>query len=224
MAEYIKMKDVLHILDLVITDDSIKRTGKAIRKRLKELPTVEVKRGQWEKKPSRLGSSVGASIATNRPQLLRAIDTALSLGGGFAVIEEYLEGARELECAFFELKGKQYFTNIGEIRCKNGFYDYDNKYSSESQASLFTKSDIPDNISDRIHEYSSKLVSSIGCRDLSRVDFFLSKDGKLYFNEINTMPGLTAVSMFPRLVRDFGFSLSELFIGFIDSALERSLW
>lgn len=57
MPEYIKLKDVLHILDLVMTDDAIKHTGKAIRKRLKELPTIEVKRGQWEKKPSRLGSS-----------------------------------------------------------------------------------------------------------------------------------------------------------------------
>lgn len=54
--EYIKLKDALHIIDLVITDDAIKHTGKAIRKRLKELPTVEVKCGQWEKKPSRLGS------------------------------------------------------------------------------------------------------------------------------------------------------------------------
>lgn len=57
MDEYIKLKDILHILDLVMTDDAIKHTGKAIRKRLKELPTIEVKRGQWVKKPSRFGSS-----------------------------------------------------------------------------------------------------------------------------------------------------------------------
>ena len=172
-------------------------------------------------KPTRLGSSVGASVAHNRKELTASLRSALSLGAGYTVIEEYVCCARELECAFFEHKSKQYFTNIGEIRCKDGFYDYENKYSQISHAEIYTVADIPKEMADRIREYSARIVNSLGCRDLSRIDFFLSQDGRLYFNEINTMPGLTSTSMFPRLAADIGFPLSELFAGFTRAALRR---
>ncbi len=161
-------------------------------------------------KPTRLGSSVGAETASCREELLSALEKARALGSGFAIVEEFIGGARELECAFFELDGKQYFTNIGEIGCEHGFYDYDNKYSDRTCAKITSSASIPEELAERIKDYSRKIVSALGCRDLARIDFFLSKSGELYFNEINTMPGMTGVSMFPRLLADYGIPPNEL--------------
>ena len=163
-------------------------------------------------KPTNLGSSLGASVARNERELENALECAFSLSD-CVLAESFIEGVRELECAYFEHKGKQYFTNIGEIHHGGSFYGYDEKYSSrQTEIAL---ADIDAELSERIREYSRALVCALGIRQLSRIDFFLSSDGKLYFNEINTMPGLTAASMFPFLVRDTGFSVGEIFLGLL---------
>ena len=163
-------------------------------------------------KPTNLGSSLGASVARNECELADALERAFSLSD-CVLAESFIEGVRELECAYFEHKGKQYFTNIGEIHHGGSFYGYDEKYSSRQ--TKIALADIDAELSERIREYSRALVCALGIRQLSRIDFFLSSDGKLYFNEINTMPGLTAASMFPFLVRDTGFSVGEIFLGLL---------
>ena len=165
-------------------------------------------------KPTDLGSSLGASVARNECELADALECALSLSD-CVLVERFIEGVRELECAYFEYKGKQYFTNIGEIHHGGSFYGYDEKYSSRQ--TKIALADIDTELSERIHEYSRALVDTLGISQLSRIDFFLSSDGELYFNEINTMPGLTAASMLPFLIRDSGLSVGEVFGDFLFS-------
>ncbi len=163
-------------------------------------------------KPTDLGSSLGASVARNECELADALERAFSLSD-CVLVERFIEGVRELECAYFEHKSKQYFTNIGEIHHGGSFYGYDEKYSSaQTKVAL---ADIDTELSERIREYSRALVDTLGISQLSRIDFFLSSDGELYFNEINTMPGLTAASMLPFLIRDSGLSVGEVFGDFL---------
>ena len=165
-------------------------------------------------KPTDLGSSLGASCAECDEELAGALKAALSLSR-CALAEKFVKGARELECAFFEHKGKQYFTNVGEIRHSGRFYGYGEKYES-SATELALPTDLSRSVTERIRSAAEHLVTRLGCRHLSRLDFFLGEDGELYFNEINTMPGLTSASMFPYLARTEGFSLRELFSDFIE--------
>lgn len=172
-------------------------------------------------KPTSLGSSVGASVALSDEGFDSSYDLAASLGDGRVLIEEYAEIERELECAYFSAKSKELFTNIGEISYNTEFYDYDTKYSSDSAARIKTSTDISEEIKSRILEYSKKLVSFFELRDLSRIDFFLTKDGRLLFNEINTMPGFTKGSLYPRLLSEAGINSKELISALIESALQR---
>ena len=161
-------------------------------------------------KPARLGSSVGAGIARSRPQLMRVYKSASELGGGRVIAERYVEGARELECAYFSVNGKVLFTNPGEIISSGGFYDYGAKYTEESSAKVSTDCHADDEVKELIRSYAQKLCRVLGCVGVSRVDFFLDRDGKIYFNEINTMPGMTDTSLYPRLLSAYGISVSEM--------------
>ena len=182
-------------------------------------------------KPTRLGSSVGAGVARNRRELYYALRKALSLGSR-AVIEEYIDIEKELECAYFAVKGKKLFTGLGEIRA-DGFYDYAKKYGepyapcperqthSPSHTTVTEFSNASAEVVGLVREYAARLVRALSLRDLSRIDFFLAKDGRLYFNEINTMPGFTESSLYARLVARSGISGEELVCSLIDSAIER---
>lgn len=189
-------------------------------------------------KPTRLGSSFGASVAGNRDELLSALDKSLSLSPR-AIIEEYIDIEKELECAYFAAKGKELFTNLGEIRAC-GFYDYEKKYgeirNEENEASpqkfethnecapeVRDFSDVGEEIESTAREYAKWLVRMLSLRDLSRIDFFLSKDGRLYFNEINTMPGFTKTSLYLRLVERCGAPQEEIIFSLIDCAIERGV-
>ena len=165
-------------------------------------------------KPTSLGSSLGAAYAESDAELKAALTVALSLSR-CVLAESFIKGARELECAFFEHKGKRYFTKVGEIRHNGRFYGYGEKYSS-SETELILPS-LSRDIEERVRRASEHFTERVGCRHLSRIDFFLGGDGELYFNEINTMPGLTSASMFPFLVKSCGFSLGEIFADFIES-------
>lgn len=176
-------------------------------------------------KPTRLGSSFGASKAGNPCELRQALKTALSLSPR-AVIEEYIDIEKELECAYFAAKGKELFTNLGEI-CACGFYDYEKKYGKirntecESAPEVRDYSNVGEEIESTAREYARRLVHMLSLRDISRIDFFLSKGGQLYFNEINTMPGFTNTSLYLRLVERCGISQVEIISSLIDGAIER---
>lgn len=172
-------------------------------------------------KPSSLGSSVGASAVLCEEGFDPAYTLAESLGDGRVLLEECLDVKRELECAYFSAFGKELFTNIGEISYTDGFYDYDSKYSGASKASVRTAADITCETRKQILEYSKSLVSYFGIRDLSRIDFFLTQDGRLLFNEINTLPGFTESSLYPRLLEEAGVDTQSLITSLLQNAMER---
>ena len=168
-------------------------------------------------KPTSLGSSVGACAAESRRELISALTVAFTLTER-VMIEPCLADKRELECGYLGVKGKELFTNPGEILCE-GLYGYEEKYSSDRVA-LAIRADLCDPHSEAIRDYSRRLVRALGVRDLCRVDFFLSGD-EIYFNEINTMPGFTDGSLYARMIEAYGISEGRLFSLLIDNCISR---
>ena len=157
-------------------------------------------------KPSGLGSSIGAGAARNMGELKTALENAFRYTDR-VIIEPLLESKRELECGYFSVKGKEIFTNAGEILSNDGFYDYDSKYGGGTKTA--TVADVSPEINRKIKEYSARLVSALGVRHISRIDFFLSGED-IYFNEINTMPGFTAESLYPRMLAEYGIDIPKM--------------
>ncbi|MEG2028895.1 MAG: D-alanine--D-alanine ligase family protein, partial [Bacilli bacterium] len=151
-------------------------------------------------KPANGGSSIGINKANNHLELRNAIKKA-SLYDNKIIIEEFIK-CRELECAILEDK-KVIVSSIGEIISNNDFYDYDAKYIKESK--LIIPAQIPNKIKKEIQKISKKVFTNLNCKNLSRVDFLYDeKNNNLYLNEINTMPGFTTISMYPKLlISDF---------------------
>ena len=165
-------------------------------------------------KPCRLGSSVGIGAARSGRELVSSLTRAFCLGDR-VIVEPLLESKRELECGYFAAKGKVLFTNPGEILLE-GLYDYEKKYLSDTRLSI--RADIDTETAERIREYSRRLVRALSVRGLSRVDFFLSGD-KLYFNEINTMPGFTSESLYLKMIETQGYSARDAINMLVESAL-----
>lgn len=169
-------------------------------------------------KPSRLGSSVGVGSADNPDELRERLALAFNLSER-VIAEPCLNDKRELECGYLSAEGKELFTNPGEILI-NGLYGYNEKYL-EHQAGVAVRADVTPRVALDIREYSRRLVRALGIRDLSRIDFFLSGD-RLYFNEINTMPGFTCGSLYPKMIEGAGISPKELIASLVRNALERT--
>ena len=147
-------------------------------------------------KPANGGSSIGINKARNNRELIKAIKEA-SKHDKKIVIEEFVK-MRELECAIVENK-KLIISPVGEIINKNEFYDYQSKYEFETETIINTK--LPKKIEKQIKNISKKIFTNFDCKGLSRIDFFYDELNEiLYFNEINTLPGFTSISMFPKLL------------------------
>lgn len=170
-------------------------------------------------KPSRLGSSIGASIVLSEGGFSASYKKAAELCDGVVIVEELADIDFELECAYFNAESKEIFTNPGQIKPNSGFYDYDSKYIFNS-ASISTDG-INDDIAERIKEYSKRLCDFLEIRHLSRFDFFLTKSGNILFNEINTLPGFTEISLYPKLISLAGISPGELVNTLITDALSN---
>lgn len=170
-------------------------------------------------KPSGLGSSVGAARVECPEEFNSAYLDALSYGERI-LIEEYLADRRELECAYFDGIDDPYLPPSEVI--PSGVYSYAEKYSDTSHARCVVRAKVTSGIQATLRDYCERLVKSVGIRQLSRIDFFLS-DGVLYFNEINTMPGFTEASLFPLSVEAAGVSNTELISRLIDGAYRRSI-
>lgn len=158
-------------------------------------------------KPATLGSSIGANAAYDNISLRSALTEAFGMTDR-VIIEECLTNKRELECGYLSTKCKEIFTSPGEILC-NSTYGYNEKYLS-GDVGLAIRSDVSDSVRELVREYSRRLVRTLGIRDLCRIDFFLSGD-RLYFNEINTMPGFTEGSLFAKMLCAEGVSESGIF-------------
>jgi D-alanine-D-alanine ligase len=169
-------------------------------------------------KPANLGSSVGISKARSRPQLETALDSAASYDR--RIIIEAGVVARELECAVLG-NDQPKASVVGEITYKSDFYDYETKYA-EGQADLFIPAKISDGIASQIQAMAIEAFLALDCAGLARVDFFyVESTGEVLINEINTMPGFTATSMYPQLWAASGISFTELVDRLIQLALER---
>lgn len=171
-------------------------------------------------KPNSRGSSIGASIATDDDTMRRALATASPYGE--ILIEPYLSHPRELEIGLFAKGEEILLTDIGEIRCASGFYDYDTKYRLPG-ADITPHAKLCEHERDSIVRYTLALSRLFGIRDLGRFDYFLSKDGGIYFNEINPFPGFTADSLYPLLVQNLGFDYKTLLLTLIENAYARGI-
>ena len=168
-------------------------------------------------KPSRSGSSIGINKAHNKEELIKYIKYASGFDSKI-LIEENIIG-RELECAIL---GNDLVeaSPIGEILPKGEFYSYNAKYIDDSETLI--PNDIDKIVCDKIRSIAVKAYKALDCRGLSRVDFFLEKDtNRIILNEINTMPGFTTISMYPKLWESIGISYKELLDKLINLALEK---
>ena len=167
-------------------------------------------------KPANAGSSVGITKAHNHSELLVALDVAFE-NDYKAVLEETLVG-REIECAVMGNEDPV-ASCIGEILPTAEFYDFDAKYVDNSTG-LAIPADLPVETSEKVRAAAVNAYLTMGCRGLSRVDFFLCNDGRICLNEINTLPGFTSISMFPKLFGQVGIPYSELIDKLIEYAEE----
>lgn len=169
-------------------------------------------------KPSNSGSSVGISKASNLQELIQAIEYA----SGFdkkILIEEGIVG-KEVECAV--LGNEEVIAScVGEIKSAEDFYTFDAKYKNQ-ESKVLIPANISEEASDEIRKLAVKAFKSIDGKGLSRVDFFVEKEtSKIYINEINTLPGFTTISMYPKLFEQVGVNYSQLLDKLINLALNK---
>ncbi|MCL1048128.1 D-alanine--D-alanine ligase [Shewanella abyssi] len=156
-------------------------------------------------------ASQGSSVGCYRVDSLDDIESTLAQAFHFSdyVIVEKTINARELEVAVYEIDGEVVATVPGEVVCSsNNFYSFDEKYAANSQAQTHVVADVPTDVSDLIRTYAISAFKGMKLRHLSRIDFFLTDDGEVLLNEINTFPGLTPISMFPKMLQNHGHSFS----------------
>jgi len=170
-------------------------------------------------KPSCGGSSIGISKALNRKELAQAIETALKFSSRI-VIEKAIVG-REVEVGVYDAGINAKVSVVGEIIADGDFYDYEAKYEKPASKTI-VPADIPQDIVEKIQAYALLLYRAIDGRGLSRVDFFITEDGRIIFNEINTVPGFTSISMYTKMWENSGIPRQELIEGLICQALGQA--
>ncbi len=168
-------------------------------------------------KPAGTGSSVGVSKATDRESLMRALLAAAAFDEKI-LVEEFIHG-REIEVAVMG-NDNPVASICGEIDSGADFYDYEAKYITDTSVA-YVPARIPEDVAENVRETAVKIYSAIGCQGLSRVDFFVTfEENKVVFNEINTLPGFTSISMYPKLFAASGIGYSDLIDQLLALALE----
>ena len=169
-------------------------------------------------KPSNAGSSVGITKAHSRDELITAIEKA-SKEDSRILVEENIIG-KEVECAV--LGNEDPFVSVpGQIAPAAEFYDYDAKYNN-AESKLYIPAHISDELIGRVQQIAARAYTTLACEGLSRVDFFVTDEGRILLNEINTLPGFTSISMYPKLMAASGFESSKLIERLIELAFERA--
>ena len=174
-------------------------------------------------KPARLGSSVGISKATTAEEFACAVAEAFRHDGKI-LVEEFVRG-REIEIGVLEAEDGTLIASLpGEIVPSNRhqFYTYEAKYLDEEGALIKVPADLPAEISEKARGLSIEAFRALGCEALARVDFFLRDDGRILVNEVNTLPGFTNISMYPKAMEASGISYPELVNRLIRHALARA--
>lgn len=169
-------------------------------------------------KPANLGSSIGIEKVKNKAQLETAIDNAFQYDNKI-LIEKFIQ-AREIECAV--LGNDELKTSLpGEIIPRQEFYSYDAKYFDENGADVVAIADLDKDMQAKIQALAMETFHCLECKGMARVDFFLTKKGEIYINEINTMPGFTQISQYPKMWEATGMSCPQLLDELINLALAQ---
>jgi len=169
-------------------------------------------------KPANAGSSVGISRVSAKSEYAKALKNAFDFDRKI-LVEEAIDG-REIECSV--LGNESPIASVpGEIVTKHDFYSYDAKYVDENGATTIIPAKVPSATSKKIQELATKAFKVLECEGMCRVDFFLKRDGALLVNEINTIPGFTNISMYPKIWEASGIPYSQLIERLINLALEH---
>ena len=168
-------------------------------------------------KPNVGGSSIGITKAADRKELPAAIEEALKYCGKI-IVEKFVPG-REIEVGVLGVGMAAKASETGEIIADGEFYDFDAKYTKPDSKTI-TPADIPEEIQQKIQEYALQIFRAIDGKGLSRVDFFITEDGRVLFNEINTVPGFTNISMYSKMWEASGIPWQDLIDILIAIALE----
>ena len=217
-------------MDKVYTKIIIEKEGidqaqfvKVFRKELSHMPVVVEKIEEKLSypcfiKPSNAGSSVGITKAHDREQLIKGLLEAAKHDRKI-LVEETIIG-REVECAVLG-NDQAKASGVGEIITEAEFYDYEAKYHSESSKTIIP-ADLPKEVVEEIQEKALQIFKAVDGRGLARVDFFVEKDTKrVVFNEINTLPGFTSISMYPMLWEEKGMDKKALVEQLIQLAMDQ---
>ena len=168
-------------------------------------------------KPAGTGSSVGVSKAADREALSAALVAAAAFDNKI-LVEEFIHGC-EVEVAVMG-NDSPVASICGEIDSGAEFYDYEAKYVTDTSVA-YIPARISEEVEEQVREAAVKIYSAIGCQGLSRVDFFVTyEDNRVVFNEINTLPGFTSISMYPKLFAASGIPYSELIDALLNLAVE----
>jgi len=173
-------------------------------------------------KPARAGSSRGISKVTSESELIAAIEEAREHDPR-VIVEASVQQSRELECGVLSSEfGSLTASRIAEIIVggKHEFYDFEAKYLEDS-AELVVPADLPIGVELELQSLAIRAFEALGCEGLARVDFFLDGAGNIIINEVNTMPGFTPISMYPRMWQVSGIEYGELIDTLINDALRR---
>ena len=170
--------------------------------------------GKWGKvfiKAACQGSSVGCYLVTNSAELAEAVNNAFTYSE--QVLVEKAIKPRELEIAAYQYGDELVITKPGEVSCpEDKFYTYEEKYSADSHSTTTVEAtDLSEEQVEQIRAYARKAFIQMKLKDLSRIDFFLSEDNEILLNEINTFPGMTPISMFPKMLEHHGHKF-QLFL------------
>lgn len=171
-------------------------------------------------KPSRLGSSVGVYKVRQPSELPSALKRSFRFDTT-ALVEQGVD-PREVECALLGDGVRVDASIVGEIRPNADFYSYEAKYLDPRGADILVPAQLPRKKSDEVRRLAVRAFQALGCHGLARADFLLDKkSGKLWFNEVNTLPGFTAVSLYPRLWAASGIPFPRLIDRLVNLALSR---
>ena len=178
-------------------------------------------------KPACTGSSVGIGKVTRVGNLKKALEEAF-LYDDKVLVEQAVENAREIECAVLEMPdGSLMVADPGEVIPRTGFYDYQAKYLDDQGARLQVPAKLTQEEREFVREAAGMVFTALECHGMARVDFFLRKDRRknpkepLILNEINTIPGFTSISLYPKMMENSGMDYSTLISTLLDTALAR---
>lgn len=170
-------------------------------------------------KPANAGSSVGVSKVESPEGLDAAIKKA-AREDGKVIVEQGIKG-QEVECAVLGLRPEAEASIVGEIGASAQFYDYDDKYVNGT-SQLYIPARLEEQTAQKVRDTALRAYRMLGCSGLARVDFFVTEEGEVVLNEVNTLPGFTSISMYPKLWMACGLSYSQLLDRLVELAMERA--